>query len=245
MVAEMESDDSLRRQREYYNRRWSEQDYISKGGLRRAAAILDLLAQTGLKRPRILDFGCGTGWLASVLSSVGPTTGFDLSDEAIRKAGERWPWIDFSSGDACEAGFEQSSFEVIVSQEVIEHIEEQAKHLEQIARFLIPGGYLILTTPNAFAFRRMTPKVRRRWKDQPIEKRLFKRELRTLLEPEFEILASGSTGLGHSSRGIYRLIHAKALRSVLKRLRALGLWQALWERLGFGLHFHLLAKKKR
>ena len=86
---------SLEDQRRYYNDRWASQDYVGKGALLRAAEVLAMIGRLGLNAPRILDFGCGTGWLSSIASTVGPTTALDLSDKAIERAKFRWPWIEF------------------------------------------------------------------------------------------------------------------------------------------------------
>ncbi len=245
MTEQPAKEKDLQQQREYYNERWANEKYASKGGMRRASAIIDLLAQTGLKHPRILDYGCGRGWLSSILSTFGPTSAFDLSDAAIERAKQRWPWIDFRAGNALDAQFEPQSFDVVVSQEVIEHVDDQAMFLERIAELLKPGGYLILTTPNEFLMKNMNPKTRKRWKDQPIENRLHKKELLALIAENFTTKRFGSTTLQYGKFGIYQLINLKILRSILKTLHLTRLWEMFWLSHGYGLHFHILAKKKR
>jgi 2-polyprenyl-3-methyl-5-hydroxy-6-metoxy-1,4-benzoquinol methylase len=48
-----------------------------------------------------------------------------------------------------EVDFGNSMFDAVLSFHVIEHVSDPKMHLECIARIVSPGGYLILTTPNA------------------------------------------------------------------------------------------------
>ena len=59
---------------DFYDDRWKGFQYANRLKCHRAAAILDALASTRLKQPRILDFGCGAGWLTNILSMFGPAT---------------------------------------------------------------------------------------------------------------------------------------------------------------------------
>jgi 2-polyprenyl-3-methyl-5-hydroxy-6-metoxy-1,4-benzoquinol methylase len=169
---------SIESQREFYDARWAAQTYANQLQMERTIAILTGLRQTRLTAPRILDLGCGSGWLTSILSRFGPTVGLDLSPGAIESARVKYPGVFFGTADL-SAGFRVTEkFDVIVSHEVIEHLEDQAGHLRDIALALRPNGWLILTTPNA---------ARPSEKTQPIENHLTKRQLRSLLAVDFDI----------------------------------------------------------
>ena len=108
----------------------------------RAAAILHELACCKIERPSILDFGCGTGWLIEILDQFGDAQGVDLAPETARG---RYPHLRFHDAHSMPDG----PFDIVVSQEVIEHIDNQKAYGETASRVLRTGGYLILTTPNA------------------------------------------------------------------------------------------------
>ncbi len=52
--------------------------------------------------------------------------------------------------DACDMPFEDASFDVVICREVIEHVLDDRALLREIQRVLIHGGFLHLTTPNAY-----------------------------------------------------------------------------------------------
>jgi SAM-dependent methyltransferase len=224
-------------QRAYYDRRWGEPLAASPFELRRAVTILRLLARTGAERPRILDLGCGRGWLAGILQAFGPTTGVDLSEAGIAAARGRWPEVDFRAGDLFAMPLERGAFDVVVSQEVIEHVEDQARYLAIAADCLREGGHLVLTTPNRRVVDRFSRRDREAWGVQPLEKLLDGKELRRLLDVRFEVVEQGTILPGVGSRGVLLLLNSRRLR----RLLGPG-FDAFRCRIGFGLHLYALAR---
>src|SRR5215831_9247945 len=133
-------------QKVFYSDWWSRTGLANSMQAARCASIIEDLASLELDRPRILDMGCGTGWLTSILSEFGEAVGVDLAPEAARK---RHPHIQFVGADITNWRPELDRFDVVVSQEVIEHVHDQVGLVGLVHRLLRPGGYLILTTPNA------------------------------------------------------------------------------------------------
>jgi SAM-dependent methyltransferase len=88
---------------------------------------------------KILDLGCGTGWLVKELRGRGyDATGIDInlpdkSPEYLKK------------GDAYMTGFPDDAFDCVACFETIEHFER--KVYAEIKRVTKPDGMLILTTP--------------------------------------------------------------------------------------------------
>ena len=136
-------------QKSYWNDRWdwSRTHYPHDWAWRRGEKMLAYLRSLRLERPTILDLGCGTGWFANMLAELGPTTGIDLSREAIDQAVAQFPSVTFKAGNLFEMALPERHFDVVVSQEVIAHVADQSGYLERAARALKPGGYLIVTTP--------------------------------------------------------------------------------------------------
>lgn len=99
----------------------------------------------------IVDLGCGTGELVQVIHDERPEAlliGVDFAEEAIKRAevlqGQN---VDFLRADVTKTGLTPNNFDYVVTSEVLEHLEEPKKLIEEAARLLKPGGKLILTTP--------------------------------------------------------------------------------------------------
>ncbi len=210
----------------------------------RAAAILALLGRTGLVAPRILDLGCGRGQLSAVLSAMGPTTGVDLSDEAIAAARGRWPDVTWIAGDLFRTDLPSFAFDAVVSQEVIEHVEDQPRYLEIAADALRPCGFLVVTTPNRWVQERRSRAEHEAWGLQPIEKWVDRAQLRSLLAPRFRLLSLGTIVPGYGSRGALAVANSPRLRRLLGAFRVGPAYDALRCRLGMGLHLVALAQRR-
>jgi ubiquinone/menaquinone biosynthesis C-methylase UbiE len=106
---------------------------------------------------RVLEVGCGCGYLALELARLGRiVTGIDVSSVAIdqaRKHATRLPqgsMVDFEVGNATDLAFPDHAFSMVYSVEVLEHLHERdvVPHLREVARVLQPGGVYWLMTPN-------------------------------------------------------------------------------------------------
>lgn len=231
-------------QRAYYDDRWARETYANLLQLQRAIAILDGLRMLGLRSPRILDLGCGTGWLTAILGCFGPATGIDLSPLAIQKAQACYPDIRFIAADLSSMGTTDETFDVVVSQEVIEHVENQSRYLDLVSRFLRPGGYLILTTPNAWNLAHWTEDSIKDWGLQPVEQWLTRRQLRSLLQSQFKVIHLRTIILGYGTQGVFRVVNSTKLATILKLLGLFPLYESVLERLGFGLHIFVIAQRR-
>jgi 2-polyprenyl-3-methyl-5-hydroxy-6-metoxy-1,4-benzoquinol methylase len=230
-------------QENYYDRRWRQEGFANGLQAARCAAILAALHRIGVNQPRILDLGCGTGWLSAILGQFGPTTAIDLSDFAVGAAAKRFPWVEFRHGDVFEwSATQQPIFDVVVSQEVIEHVTDQHGYLEIVARLLKDRGYLILTTPNACTVRAM--RNARSWSDQPIENVLSPDALRLLVCRRFEIIQMTTIISGFGDSGLYRLLNSDKLVRTLDLLKIREGYHRLLLHASFGLHIVVIARRR-
>jgi SAM-dependent methyltransferase len=127
---------------------------------RQQAERLRLIARYGGALPgrRVLDLGSGMGGTSVALGLAGAAPlafeynraycdiirlragRYDLSLPVVNGAGERLPF-----GDA--------SFDLVIAWDVVEHVQNPALLLAELARVLRPGGRALLTVINRFAFR--------------------------------------------------------------------------------------------
>ena len=93
---------------------------------------------------RILEVGCGRGFLTRRVRYLAPTTiGIDLNREAISNAVVGGLRVM----DATQLAFPDASFDKIYSFHVIEHIPNIRLALAEIDRVLAPGGRALLVYP--------------------------------------------------------------------------------------------------
>lgn len=98
---------------------------------------------------RVLDLACGEGYGAAALLQAGAASviGVDCS-EGICHHARRHYGVDARPGSAECVPLPANSVEVVVSFETIEHLREPRRFLAECRRVLVPGGRLILSTPN-------------------------------------------------------------------------------------------------
>jgi len=102
-------------------------------------------------RCKLLDVGCGNGeFLLRARCAGWDVKGLEPDPDAAamaRKAG-----LDVYVGTVEEAPYEEGSFDVITSHQVIEHVPDPHVFLDAVVKWLRPGGTLWLGTPNACAW---------------------------------------------------------------------------------------------
>ena len=99
---------------------------------------------------RALDLGCGAGEFTALLAEAGAhPLGVDVAEAALVRARSRHPELDFGLVPIDgPLPFEDGSFDIVWSSEVIEHVADTARWLSEVRRVLGPGGRLLLTTPS-------------------------------------------------------------------------------------------------
>jgi ubiquinone/menaquinone biosynthesis C-methylase UbiE len=113
-------------------------------------AWLDLLARLAGRAPqRVLDVGCGTGFLTLMLAQLGhEVTGIDLSQQMIDRAGRKAEHaglqIAFRIGDAVAIDCADEAYDLVVARHLIWTLPDPQRGVAEWLRVLRPGGRLIL-----------------------------------------------------------------------------------------------------
>jgi 2-polyprenyl-6-hydroxyphenyl methylase/3-demethylubiquinone-9 3-methyltransferase len=103
------------------------------------------------KNLRILDVGCGAGFLCNHLSTLGHTvTGLDISQTSldVAAAHDQTKKVTYLAGDAYHLPFEDASFDVVTNMDFLEHVDQPGLSIQECARVLRPGGKFFFHTFN-------------------------------------------------------------------------------------------------
>jgi ubiquinone/menaquinone biosynthesis C-methylase UbiE len=109
------------------------------------------IATTLAAGKNVLDIACGEGFGANLLAAgAAHITAVDIDAKVIQKARKKYrsAAIDFLVGNAEKIPCPDASFDLVVSFETIEHLDNQDKMLTEIKRVLKPDGILLISTPN-------------------------------------------------------------------------------------------------
>jgi ubiquinone/menaquinone biosynthesis C-methylase UbiE len=100
---------------------------------------------------KVLDVGCGLGDVLAGLSDGYDLFGLDYAAFNVNVAARRLKGkAAISRASIYEIPFESDSLDVCVCLEVLEHIEDDARAVREMARVLKPGGILIAAVPYTF-----------------------------------------------------------------------------------------------
>lgn len=112
---------------------------------------------------RVLDVGCGNGGLSFSLANIRPDlriTGVDPEESSLERASKiaaenGWVNLSFEKGDGHQLNFEDGSFDAVLCQTVLTHVQDAQKVVHEMARVLKPGGVFFAaeyTDPGAPSF---------------------------------------------------------------------------------------------
>lgn len=98
----------------------------------------------------VLEVGCGEGrGIALMMPKATSFTAVDKIEEALEKLRTRYPSGKFIGTNIPPlTALADNSYDVVVTFQVIEHIEDDHLFLKEIQRVLRPGGMALVTTPN-------------------------------------------------------------------------------------------------
>jgi SAM-dependent methyltransferase len=100
---------------------------------------------------RLLDVGSGEGYGAAIVSSwVTSYDGVDVSATAVAHAAKTYgaASVRFEHYDGRTLPYETDAFDLVVSFQVIEHVEDVDGYMREMHRVARPGARVLVTTPN-------------------------------------------------------------------------------------------------
>ncbi|MCA8954656.1 MAG: class I SAM-dependent methyltransferase [Planctomycetes bacterium] len=95
---------------------------------------------------QILEVGCGAGGMLGPLSRFGKVTGIDISREYVQYCHQRGH-NRVVTGSGYELPFRDASFDLVALFDVIEHIPDDERVMQEVRRVLKPGGQVFISVP--------------------------------------------------------------------------------------------------
>lgn len=113
-----------------------------------AHKLRKLVPQSGAK---ILDYGAGEGALSERLSDMGYTvTAVDTDRASFKCRSANFEQVNFDDPEEFSrfVAKNESTFDVVISVEVIEHVQDQWGYVRQLMKLVRPSGLVLITTPH-------------------------------------------------------------------------------------------------
>ncbi|ATF18851.1 class I SAM-dependent methyltransferase [Phaeobacter gallaeciensis] len=95
---------------------------------------------------RVLDAGCGPGYVAACAKLLGARVeGIDFSEGMVQQAKTQFPDIQFSLADVENLPAPDGSFDAVLSNIVLFHVTDPARAMSEARRVLVPGGRFVFS----------------------------------------------------------------------------------------------------
>lgn len=136
---------------------------VSKAGLKAYKTNMNVFKKLGLweesgeaagfipsnKENVVLDLGCGNGLSTNYIKGKF-VVGLDLSQVQMVRAKKRFRKINYVVGNASKLPFKSNTFDLVVAINLLHHITDSEKVLNEVYRVLKPGGKLLTVDPNLY-----------------------------------------------------------------------------------------------
>lgn len=95
---------------------------------------------------RVLDAGCGPGYVAACAKLLGADVeGIDFSEGMVKEAQTQFPGIKFTLADVEELPMQDETFDAVVSNIVLFHVTDPKRPISEARRVLKPGGRFVFS----------------------------------------------------------------------------------------------------
>ena len=101
----------------------------------------------------MLEAGCGEGYGADLIASVARrVVAVDYDAATVAHVRTRYPRVEVMAANLVAVPMPDTSVDVVVNFQVIEHLWDQPQFITECLRVLRPGGALLMSTPNRITF---------------------------------------------------------------------------------------------
>jgi SAM-dependent methyltransferase len=101
----------------------------------------------------VLEAGCGEGYGADLIADVAHRViAVDYDESAVAHVRARYPRVNVMQANLAQLPLPDSSVDIVVNFQVIEHLWNQTQFVVECARVLRPSGLLMMSTPNRITF---------------------------------------------------------------------------------------------
>lgn len=104
----------------------------------------------------VVDLGSGSGYAANLLAGTKSYVGYDIARDAVAFAQRKFgaPTVSFEVADVADTQRAESSTDVVICFEVLEHVENPGDVVREAKRILRPGGIFVSSTPDKSVYNR-------------------------------------------------------------------------------------------
>jgi len=96
----------------------------------------------------VLEIGCGQGEFKQSLKPGVEYWGIEPNKQSAKKASQALSNVLVGDFNSCEKGIHGKQFDLIICNDVIEHMDDYERFLVDIKKYLSPNGYLVASIPN-------------------------------------------------------------------------------------------------
>jgi len=142
------------------------EDFNATMGKYRAESIADFFKNTTIKS--IADIGCGPGDIVEHLEKISDIiqksehiTGIDADQHYLNKMRDKFrdnPKFHFITLNVESEPLPQTTYDVILLIDLLEHLNDPAAFLKNIQNHLNPCGHIVIIVPNAYSIHRLIGK---------------------------------------------------------------------------------------
>jgi len=129
--------------------RWKRAREIS---VERGKFVISIISKVReCKNLKILDIGSGEGGTSEVLSKDNILISFDMNKIRLLRQQNSFSDINLLCGSSSSLPFKNNSFDLVTLQDVLEHLDNREKLINNVYNLLNDNGIIYLSTPNKFS----------------------------------------------------------------------------------------------